>query len=654
MAYRQPTIGSSINEFFETKNDSDMYVEYSGTGDLAHNTDYTLSFYARTIGNGAASYSTFMGVRVRDDDDNNIATYLVHVPRTWELIYLPLRRDSSLTVAGEDGLNFSLEFGLTPRARSAVSVSLDSVSVKQGIGYVGYQREFDNGLVLANVRESSVSIDMPDSVYDKIAASGNLWADGAHNDSSVVADSLTIPAEDAYFLFGSPPQDSTPPEAVTSLDTTRTAPDSVYFVFDQGDSADIAGYVMTYLPGAVAPNERASGTTVPDSSTSKTDVNIAASGLDAQTQYSFTCFAYDEVPNYSVPGAGSKFTVTTAAPAADAVKPDQVTGVDTSSVTTNAVNLFWDEGDSSDIAGYVVKWDYGTAPPPTHTDGVLGDSTTAKDDTTASITGLPENTTITASVFAFDGAGPKPNYSDTTSGSYMTVTTDGVSTVYTIIVSDRDSADYQGRWYDTHIRTGIYSTTNYGTETLLRLKTDDEPSDEWQWPYFLVNLKTVLPTDVSVDSAKLEIYVNWTGHATEKIYLYRCRDAWADSTATWDSPFGDATEWTANQGRGALIDSTNMPAAGLYMSFDVTDEVHAVSELQTTPFGYLNVTLRDFQADNMIHNLSASEHGSDPQRPQLILYYTELDDDVEESRGGFDIDQDARYPQEFIYQPPSR
>lgn len=223
-----------------------------------------------------------------------------------------------------------------------------------------------------------------------------------------------------------PSPDTSPPDIVSGVACTETTDNSVALRCDQADSADCGGYMVRYLQGATAPTAYNLGI-FGDSTSLKTDTVFGVTGLIQNTQYSFTVFARDEVPNWSGANAGSKKTVTTDT---ETTPPDTVTGVDTTLVTSQNVYLVCDKNDSADCGGYMVRYALGATAPTTYNGGTFGDSTSSRDDTSFIVINLAANTEYSFTVFARDEV---PNWSGANAESKMTITTKQVTTVGVMI-----------------------------------------------------------------------------------------------------------------------------------------------------------------------------------------------------------------------------
>jgi hypothetical protein len=217
--------------------------------------------------------------------------------------------------------------------------------------------------------------------------------------------------------------DITPPDTVKNVDTTQVNAGSVLLKCQRNDSTDCAGYMVRYTAGATAPSTYNSGTFGDSSDANgRNDTLFTVSGLTSNTQYSFSIFAKDEVPNWTAKGSGSSKTVTTKQQL-DIFPPDTVKNVDTTQVNTTSVLLKCHRNDSTDCVGYRVKYNLGSTPPSNVNEGTYGDSSNAsgRNDTLFTVNGLATNTQYSFSVFAKDEVS---NWSVKGSGSWKTVTTD--------------------------------------------------------------------------------------------------------------------------------------------------------------------------------------------------------------------------------------
>ena len=243
---------------------------------------------------------------------------------------------------------------------------------------------------------------------ETVSAQGNNLL--FHNAEDVTG----LPSFTCYYHIAS--SDVTPPEPVTGVGASDTTASSVTLFCAKSESTDCGGYMVRYAQGATAPATYADGT-FGDSTSSANDTVFGISGLLENTQYSFTVFARDEVPNWSTGGSQSKKTITTKS---DDTPPAIVSGVDTTEITYSEVYLKCDKNDSADCGGYMVRYAQGATAPATYADGTFGDSTSSRDDTTFDLIGLNSNTEYSFAIFARDEV---PNWSTANSGSKVTATT---------------------------------------------------------------------------------------------------------------------------------------------------------------------------------------------------------------------------------------
>jgi hypothetical protein len=282
------------------------YVKYATLPDLAHQGEYTLHFWARTGGVGEINQSREIGVQL--NTGGRLWETIVHVPHTWKEFYLPIYADSTLNEWGTapDYVGGEIWLGLTPvvRGMKADTIYIDDVEMYTGNGLVGLGREFENGYVVYNPTHSSVKVDLPgaDSTYQKILGNAAYgWSDPTHNDGGIIADSLTITAGEAYFLYkrtDGPIQDIHPHPAPSSITLTSPSPSVIEIVFPQSTEGDCAGYVSRYFEGENnAPGHYQEGFI--GDSTAVSDTTHTLTGLTPGTWYSVSIFEFDTLGNYS-------------------------------------------------------------------------------------------------------------------------------------------------------------------------------------------------------------------------------------------------------------------------------------------------------------------------------------------------------------------
>jgi hypothetical protein len=100
--------------------------------------------------------------------------------------------------------------------------------------------------------------------------------------------------------------DITPPATVTLVDTTAVTTTSVSLKCHKNDSTDCVGYQVRYNAGSTPPDSVTQGT-YGDSSDANgiNDTLFTVSNLQVDSQYSFSIFAKDDVPNWTTRGSGS-------------------------------------------------------------------------------------------------------------------------------------------------------------------------------------------------------------------------------------------------------------------------------------------------------------------------------------------------------------
>lgn len=130
------------------------------------------------------------------------------------------------------------------------------------------------------------------------------------------------------------PPDTTAPDNVTDLAYSNVTQNSVTLTWTASASADTVGYEIWRGGSLLA---TVTGTT------------YNATGLTAETQYTFTVKAKDDAGNVA---SGTSINVTTAAQPSDTTPPNNVTGLTAGVPTQNSVNLSWQASASSDVKDY--------------------------------------------------------------------------------------------------------------------------------------------------------------------------------------------------------------------------------------------------------------------------------------------------------------
>ena len=264
------------------------------------------------------------------------------------------------------------------------------------------------------------------------------------------------------------------PLVVSGVDTTSVNAASVNLKCNKLIDTNYKRYKVMYLAGSTAPDsQNQSGAIYGDASTEDNDTLFVVSGLSGSTQYSFSVFAKNaDSTIWTKKGSASWVTVTTDQ---ETSPPDTVTSVDTTSAGPGAttVPLKWHPVDSTDCAGYEVRYKIGVTPPDSVTQGFLGGSTSSRTDTSLTVSQLCAGTQYSFSVFAKDEV---PNWTVKGSTSYKTVTTDTSSAACTVYVAadaapqdwDKDPADSTCHYclvddpagnHDYNV-TRIYTTTD--------------------------------------------------------------------------------------------------------------------------------------------------------------------------------------------------
>jgi hypothetical protein len=192
----------TLNDLF------DYYVE-SPTFAVTDSTEYTVKFDIR------ADTSKIVGVRLLQNNVLYQASAIL-APTTTRTVYLPVFIDTSRVTTDPDSLaTVKLRFGLTPCLQpdaAATTVWIDNVSVKEATsdssGFMGWSREFENGWVGFNFRESAQTFSVATvtdanvtwkriTCYDE----DEVWSDCDVNTGAPVTNTISIPVRDGIFLF---------------------------------------------------------------------------------------------------------------------------------------------------------------------------------------------------------------------------------------------------------------------------------------------------------------------------------------------------------------------------------------------------------------------------------------------------------------------
>ncbi|MEP7194103.1 MAG: PKD domain-containing protein, partial [Actinomycetota bacterium] len=137
---------------------------------------------------------------------------------------------------------------------------------------------------------------------------------------------------------------------------------------------------------------------------SATATSFTDTGLSAATQYSYSVFAKDGVPNYS---AGVTASATTEAVPVDVTPPASVTGLAAASASDTSIALSWANPSDADFAGVTIRRALGATAPATVTDGTSVAVPASATTTSFTDTALTSSTTYSYAVFSHDGV---PNH----------------------------------------------------------------------------------------------------------------------------------------------------------------------------------------------------------------------------------------------------
>lgn len=201
---------------------------------------------------------------------------------------------------------------------------IDEVRVIRGRPRGGlYYREFDNGIVVVNPYASRDSFVTTRAVRRLVGLTGRA---SSVNDGTVYANGASIPiaAGDALFLYNDN-GDTTPPDAVTDLDTLSCSASTISLTWtapgDDGSLGTATSYDVRYSTSAAtlsawsgatqASPHAPSGAGDPDS--------LTIANLSPNTTYYFAIRTSDEVPNESAQSL--TLVTTTRASGADATRP---------------------------------------------------------------------------------------------------------------------------------------------------------------------------------------------------------------------------------------------------------------------------------------------------------------------------------------------
>jgi parallel beta-helix repeat protein len=146
---------------------------------------------------------------------------------------------------------------------------------------------------------------------------------------------------------------------------------------------------------------------------------------------------------------------------------------------------------------------------------------------------------------------------------------------------------------DSYVRDGSNADKNYGTDTMLYVKTDSSGSERNAY------LKFDLSGVGSVTSAKLRVY----GYASAATVLtaYQTADGWSEGSITWNNA----------PAAGSAINSVSMNTTQQYYEIDVTSYVSAQANGDKTASFVLQESAGKYT------QINSSENASNP--PQLVI-----------------------------------
>ncbi len=206
------------------------------------------------------------------------------------------------------------------------------------------------------------------------------------------------------------PPDTTPPGPVTSVTVNGATASSLTINWVNPGDGDFQGVMIRRAVGPTPPATPTSGTAVADKGPGAT--NHVDTGLAAGTMYSYSLFAYDEVPNHAAAATGQG--TTTGPP--DTTPPGPVTSVTVNGATASSLAINWVNPGDGDYEGVMIRRAVGSTPPATTTSGALVVNK-ATASTSHLDSGLAAGTTYSYSLFAYDEV---PNYATAATGQGTT------------------------------------------------------------------------------------------------------------------------------------------------------------------------------------------------------------------------------------------
>lgn len=154
---------------------------------------------------------------------------------------------------------------------------------------------------------------------------------------------------------------------------------------------------------------------------------------------------------------------------------------------------------------------------------------------------------------------------------------------------------------DASVYDGTNENTNYGTVSLLAIRTVDTPSFNRK-SYLRFDLSDL---DGSVIEAKLRLNLaSINGSATTHHVMFVSDDSWGETTINWVN----------KPNEGAVLNSQSTPTVNNWIEFDVTDKVEA----ERSNDGKISFVLADASTSQLLSAYHSREAGTD-LRPQLYL-----------------------------------
>lgn len=243
---------------------------------------------------------------------------------------------------------------------------------------------------------------------------------------------------------------------------------------------------------------------------------------------------------------------------------------------------------------------------------------------------LPEGIspdTMYASLFGFDNAVPH-NFSSAAQDTANFVT----GSEATIRIGERATSDYTGHIWDTHIRSGDYSSDNYSDEDNIDIKRSSSADDNHNRIALMkinvggltVDLDTMYINDVT-----LYLYqTNPDIAGTDTIVAYSDSANWADTTTTWATTDG-STAWPTDHGINTALDSVERGGGVEWENdMEMTGDglrwylVDVLNSRTGTLLDTMNIAFRDLVVDGRRYGYSSIEHNTQAQRPELKIDYT--------------------------------